>query len=116
MKSEGVQMVENPVALAHEINIRSASNRMNFNTNVSYDILDNLQVKANLGAQYYTYRYWYYRPRSVGQDGDMPNSAGAAARVRARDRSTRDLDKRAELSITYNKTYGKSTLNVLREG
>ena len=89
---------------------------MNFNTNVSYDILDNLQIKANLGAQYYTYRYWYYRPRSVGQDGDMPNSDGAAARVRARDRSTRDLDKLGELTINYNKTFGKSILNVLLGG
>ena len=57
MKADGYQMVENPVALAHEIDIRNKSSRMNFNANITYDILKQLQFKANLGTQYYTSRY-----------------------------------------------------------
>ena len=70
MKADGYQMVENPVALAHEIDARYKLYRMNFNTNITYDILKNLQFKANLGTQYNTNRYNYYRPSTIGQDGD----------------------------------------------
>lgn len=113
MKSEGFQMVENPVALAHEIDIRSKSNRMNFNANISYDILKNLQAKANIGTQNYNYRYNYYRPRTVGQDGDMPNSEGAAARVKAQDRTVQDVDQLGEFTLNYDESFGKHKLQVL---
>lgn len=113
MKSEGFQMVENPVALAHEIDIRSKSNRMNFNANISYDILKNLQAKANIGTQNYNYRYNYYRPRTVGQDGDMPNSEGAAARVKAQDRTVQDVDQLGEFTLNYNESFGKHNLQAL---
>lgn len=39
MKADGYQMVENPVALAYEIDARYKLYRMNFNTNITYDIL-----------------------------------------------------------------------------
>lgn len=106
MKSDGFQMVENPVALAHEIDIRSKSNRMNFNANITYDILDKLQAKINLGTQYYHYRYNYYRPRTVGQDGDMPNSEAVEARVKAQDRTVRDVDRLGEFTLNYNDSFG----------
>ena len=106
MKSDGFQMVENPVALAHEIDIRSKSHRMNFNANISYDILKNLQAKVNVGTQYYNYRYNYYRPRTVGQDGDMPNSEAIKARVKAQDRTVEDIDRLGEFTLNYNETFG----------
>jgi len=113
MKSDGFQQVENPVALAHEIDIRSVSNRMNFNSNVSYDILKNLQAKVNIGTQYYNYRYNYYRPRTVGQDGDMPNSEAVAARVKAQNRTVRDVDRLGEFTLNYNETFGVHKLQAL---
>ncbi len=113
MKSDGFQMVENPVALAHEIDIRSKSNRMNFNANISYNILKNLQAKANIGTQYYHYRYNYYRPRTVGQDGDMPNSEAIAARVKAQDRTVRDLDQLGEFTLNYNETFDRHKIQAL---
>lgn len=113
MKSDGFQMVENPVALAHEIDIRSKSNRMNFNANISYDILKNLQAKANVGTQYFHSRYNYYRPRTVGQDGDMPNSEAIAARVKAQDRTVRDVDQLGEFTLNYNESFGKHKLQAL---
>ena len=113
MKADGYQMVENPVALAHEIDIRNKSSRMNFNANITYDILKQLQFKANLGTQYYTSRYNYYRPRTVGQDGDMPNSDAIQARVKARDITNRDVDRLGEFTLNYNGEYGKHRLNAL---
>ncbi|WP_165043822.1 TonB-dependent receptor [Dysgonomonas sp. ZJ709] len=113
MKSLGFQMVENPVALAHEIDIRSKSNRMNFNTNISYDILKNLKANANLGTQYFHSRYNYYRPRTVGQDGDMPNSESIVARVKAQDQSVRDIDQLGEFTLNYNGTLGKHKFQAL---
>ena len=113
MKADGYQMVENPVALAHEIDIRNKSSRMNFNANITYDILKQLQFKANLGTQYYTSRYNYYRPRTVGQDGDMPNSDAVQARVKARDITNRDIDRLGEFTLNYNGEFGKHRLNAL---
>lgn len=113
MKGDGFQMVENPVALAHEIDMRTVSNRMNFNANLTYDLFKNLQLKANLGTQYFTSRYNYYRPRTVGQDGDMPNSTAVAARVKATDITNRDIDKLGEFTASYKESFGKHRIDAL---
>jgi TonB-linked SusC/RagA family outer membrane protein len=111
MKADGYAQVENPVALAHEIDIRERESRTNFNTNLSFDITEQLFIQANLGAQYTTRRYNYYRPRTVGQDGDMPNSSGAIARVLATDITNYDVDKLGEFTLNYKNEWGNHRIN-----
>ena len=113
MKSDGFQMVENPVALANEIDARYKLYRMNFNTNITYDILKNLQFKANLGTQYNTNRYNYYRPSTIGQDGDMPNSESIKSRVKAIDKMNNDIDYLGEFTLNYKGEWNKHRLDVL---
>lgn len=113
MKAMGYAQVENPVALAHEINIKQRETRTNFNTNISFEVLKYLTANANLGAQYTTRRYNYYRPRTVGQDGDMPGSAGAAARVQATDITNYDVDKLGEFTLNYNSKFGLHKLDAV---
>ena len=107
MKADGYQMVENPVALAYEIDARYKLYRMNFNTNITYDILKNLQFKANLGTQYNTNRYNYYRPSTIGQDGDMPNSESIKSRVKAIDKMNNDIDYLGEFTLNYKGEWNK---------
>lgn len=113
MKSTGYVQVENPVALAHEIDIKQKESRTNFNVNLSYELLKGLSANANLGTQYTTRRYNYYRPRSVGQDGDMPNSAGAAARVKASDVTNYDIDRLGEFTFNYKNQFGQHKLDAV---
>lgn len=113
MKADGYQMVENPVALAYEIDARYKLYRMNFNTNITYDILKNLQFKANLGTQYNTNRYNYYRPSTIGQDGDMPNSESIKSRVKAIDKMNNDIDYLGEFTLNYKGEWNKHRLDVL---
>lgn len=113
MKATGYAQVENPVALAHEIDIREKETRTNFNTNISYEFFDWLSANANIGTQYTTRRYNYYRPRSVGQDGDMPNSAGAAARVKATDVTNYDIDRLGEFTFNYKNKFGLHKLDAV---
>lgn len=86
---------------------------MNFNTNITYDILKNLQFKANLGTQYNTNRYNYYRPSTIGQDGDMPNSESIKSRVKAIDKMNNDIDYLGEFTLNYKGEWNKHRLDVL---
>ena len=111
MKADGYAQVENPVALAHEIDITQQESRVNLIGKVSYDILKQLSISGNMGAQYTTRRYNYYRPRSVGQDGDMPFSSGAEARALATDVTNYDIDKLGEITLNFKEEFGLHRLD-----
>jgi TonB-linked SusC/RagA family outer membrane protein len=106
LAADGYAQAENPVALAHEIDIKSKESRMNFNAVVSFEIVRQLSLGANLGTQYTTRRYNYYRPRSVGQNTDMPYSTGAISKVRATDITNYEVDRLGEFTLNYGDEFG----------
>jgi TonB-linked SusC/RagA family outer membrane protein len=108
MQADGYAQAENPVALAHEIDIRQTESRMNFNTNLSFEILKQLSANANLGTQYITRRYSYYHPRTVGRNQTMPNTPEAAnTLVSASDVTNYDVDRLGEFTLNYKDVFGK---------
>ena len=84
---------------------------MNFNTNLSYEILRQLTFNANIGTQYYMGRNNSYRPRTIGSGTDLPNSAGAIASVYAKDVTTYNVDWLSEFTLKYNETFGSHKLD-----
>ena len=69
MKTDwGMNFPENPLAIANELDINEKMSRHNLNLNLVYEFLPDLKLSARLGQQWYNYRYFYYRPMSIGRD------------------------------------------------
>jgi TonB-linked SusC/RagA family outer membrane protein len=108
MQADAYAQAENPVALAHEIDINQTESRMNFNTNLTFDITEHLSANANLGTQYTTRRYNYYHPRTVGRNQTLPNSPEAAnTLVSANDITNYEVDRLGEFTLNYKNSFGK---------
>ena len=109
----GINGAENPVALANELDIRSKSQRTSVNASVNYEVIEGLNLKANLGMQFYNYRYNYYRPRSIGRNSDLANSTGIETYVKAQSQFDQDVDRLGEFTANYKKDFGRHRLDFL---
>lgn len=79
MKTDwGMNFPENPLAIANELDINEKMSRHNLNLNLVYEFLPDLKLSARLGQQWYNYRYFYYRPMSIGRDARPRLQRGAA--------------------------------------
>jgi TonB-linked SusC/RagA family outer membrane protein len=108
----GYNPCENPVALANEIDIRQRENRMNFNTNISAKIIDGLTANANVGIQYTTRRYNFYRPPTIGQNNTPPNTPTNLTNY-ATDVTNYDVDALGEFTINYNREVGHHNIDAV---
>lgn len=109
----GINGAENPVALAHELDQRSKSQRTSVNATINYEVIEGLNLKANLGMQFYNYRYNYYRPRSIGRNSDLANSAGITTYVLAKSQFDQDVDRLGEFTASYKKELGRHHFDLL---
>jgi TonB-dependent starch-binding outer membrane protein SusC len=109
----GYQSVENPVALAKEINITRKGLRGTYNVSANYQILPPLSFKANVGMQTYNEKYEYYRPTSLSSGANPPYSAAAIAAATATAQTISQTDQLAEFTLNYQKQMGKHNLSAL---
>lgn len=109
----GINFPENPLVIANELDISEKSSRHNLNVNFTYEILKDLKFQARLGQQWYNYRYFYYRPMSIGRDGAPAYSSALSAYNVGRTTSVYDVDKLGEFTLDYKKDFGKSRINAL---
>lgn len=107
------QSIENPVALAREMNIRRKGTRGTYNAYGILSILPELSFKANLGLQTFSEKYGYYRPTSLSNGNFPPYSPQAINNALAIAQQTTDMDKLAEFTLNYQKTFGKHNLTGL---
>ncbi|MDR2556413.1 MAG: TonB-dependent receptor [Bacteroidales bacterium] len=108
----GYSPCENPVALANEIDIRQRESRMNFNTNIAATIIKGLTANANIGVQYTTRRYNYYRPPTIGQNNTPPNTPTNLTNY-ATDITNYDIDALGEFTLNYKKEIDKHRIDVV---
>lgn len=114
MKTEwGINFPENPLVIANELDIQEKMSRHNLNLNLVYELLPDLKLSARLGQQWYNYRYFYYRPMSIGRDGDVAYSPGLKAYNIARTTSTYDVDRLGEFTLSYKKQLGRHHIDAL---
>lgn len=101
----GFQQIENPVALATETKIRRNGVRNTYNLTASYEPIENLFLKANLGMYTYSEKYEFYRPTSLSDGANPPYSDQAKAAANAIARTMLQSDYLAEFTANYNKTW-----------
>ncbi|WP_443947587.1 SusC/RagA family TonB-linked outer membrane protein [Pedobacter sp. AW1-32] len=110
----GYQGLENPLATMNEMKINRLGNRNYYNAFATYDILDGLKFKANLGTTNYSEKYDYYRPTSLSNGGgNAPYSASSIAAANAVAQTLTQVDQLAEFTLNYNKKIGKHSFDLL---
>ncbi len=113
MNSWGINFPENPLVVAHELDQHEDISRHNLNINVTYTILEGLNLNARLGQQWYNERYFYYRPMSIGQGQIPAYDPQLAAANLSRTTSTYDVDRLGEFTINYKKQFGLHHVDAL---
>lgn len=109
----GYQSVENPVALATETHINRRGQRGTYNGFATFEIVKDLNFKVNLGMQTYNEKYEYYLPTSLSSGANPPGSVQAIAAANAVARTVSQIDKLAEFTLNYKKSWGKHNLDGL---
>lgn len=104
----GMQQIENPVALATETIVRRNGDRNTYNLTAQYEPIKNLFLKANLGMYSYNEKYEFYRPTSLSNGADQPDSDSAKAAANAIARSTNQRDYLGEFTANYNKSWNNT--------
>jgi TonB-linked SusC/RagA family outer membrane protein len=110
----GYQGIENPLASVEETKSNRLGYRTTINANATYNILDGLDFKTNLGTQIYSEKYDYYLPTSLSNGGgNPPYSASSIAAANATAQNLTQVDKLAEFTLNYTKAIGKHNFSVL---
>ena len=97
------------------LDIRSKSQRTSANATLNFEVIEGLNLKANLGMQFYNYRYNYYRPRSIGRNSDLANSAGIETYVKAESQFDHDVDRLGSSRPTTRKSSGATASTCWRD-
>ena len=113
MRDWGLNFPENPLVIANELDISEKMSRHNLNFNLIYEPLPDLKISARLGQQWYNYRYFYYRPMSIGRNSSPAYSPELAAYNIARSSSTYDIDRLGEFTASYKKQLGRHRFDAL---
>gem|GEM_PF-4602810 len=72
-----------------------------------------LKISARLGQQWYNYRYFYYRPMSIGRNSTPAYGPELASYNIARSSSTYDIDRLGEFTASYKKQLGRHHVDAL---
>ena len=113
MNAYGINFPENPLVIAHELDQTEKMSRHNLSAKATATLIEGLDLSAQLGQQWYTYRKFYYRPMSIGRGQSPAYSADLSAYNLSRSTSTYDVDKLAEFTLSYKKQLGKHHLDAL---
>lgn len=113
LSAYGFQTIENPVALATETKINRKGIRSTYNAFGTYDIMNELQFKINLGYQTYNEKYEFYNPTSLSAGNYAPYSPQAIAAAYSTARTIAQKDLLAEYTLNYNKRFGAHKLDGL---
>lgn len=103
----GFQQIENPVAMVKETKIRRNGDRNTFNVTASYEPVNNLFLKANLGMFSYNEKYEFYRPTSLSTGAYLPGTPQANAAAYALATNAHTNDWLGEFTANYSKTWAE---------
>lgn len=109
----GIQNPENPLATVEQLKITRKGDRSSYNANATYNILDGLDFKTNIGMLTYTEKYDYYLPTSLSNGNNAPYSTASITAANAIAETLSQRDKLGEFTLNYNKTFGKHNFSGL---
>ena len=109
----GIQNPENPLATVEQLKITRKGDRSSYNANATYNILEGLDFKTNVGMLTYNEKYDYYLPTSLSNGNNPPYSTASITAANAIAQTLSQRDKLGEFTLNYNKTFGKHKLDGL---
>ncbi len=107
----GFQSIENPLALAAETKISRNAVRNTYNLFGTFEIIDNLFAKANLGTYNFNEKYEFYQPTSLSSGANPPYSPQSQAAAYSLAKTTGVRDYLGEFTLNYSKDFGDNHIN-----
>lgn len=107
------QGIENPLALAQRVKIYRNGLRASFNASASYEIVDNLIAKVNVGGEHYGEKYEYYFPTNLSNGINPPGSTQSILAANSSAQFMNIQDILGEYTLNYSKKINKHQLDVL---
>jgi len=107
------QGIENPLALAQRVKIYRNGLRASFNASASYEIIDNLIAKVNVGGEHYGEKYEYYFPTNLSSGINPPGSTQSILAANSSAQFMNIQDLLGEYTLNYSKKIKKHQLDVL---
>lgn len=107
------QGIENPLALAQRVKINRNGLRASFNASASYEIIDNLIAKVNVGGEHYGEKYEYYFPTNLSSGINPPGSTQSILAANSSAQFMNIQDILGEYTLNYSKKINKHQMDVL---
>jgi len=112
----GIGAAQNPLAIAQKIEKNTTAVRHNLSMSATYEFIKDLKLKIQLGRQWSSSRYTYYRPATLGVNGYIPGyddtTLEASYHYGYSDIDT-NTDTLGEATLTYKKSWGSHRLDAL---
>ncbi|MDR0698070.1 MAG: SusC/RagA family TonB-linked outer membrane protein, partial [Tannerella sp.] len=102
--------IDNPVAMATETIIRRTGARTTGNMYGTYELLDGLTARADLGMYTYSEKYDFYRPTSLTSGVDKPYSTAAQAAANSIAQAYNMIDYLGEFTLNHTMQLGEHSL------
>lgn len=110
----GINSSENPLVIANELLINNTKVRHNLTFSANYEIMDGLNIKAQVGRLWYDQTYTKYRPNTIGAGGTIATQPALETSSHyAISTSSKDEDTLGELIATYKKGFGNHRIDAL---
>ncbi len=110
----GINSSENPLVIANDLLINNTKVRHNLTFSANYEIIDGLNIKAQVGRLWYDQTYSKYRPNTISSGGTIAqNPALETSNHYAISTTSKDQDTLGELIATYTKKFGEHRIDAL---
>ena len=110
----GINSSENPLVIANELLINNTKVRHNLTFSANYQIIDGLNLKAQVGRLWYDQTYTKFRPNTIAGGGTIAqNPSLETSSHYAVSTSSKDEDTLGELIATYKKSFGEHRIDAL---
>ena len=113
-KNWGINSSESPLVLANELSIKNTKVRHNLTVSATWEPIDGLKLKAQLGRLWDDQTYSKFRPNSIGAGSNIAYTPGLESSSHyAISRTMKNQDSLGEFTASYNHKWGNHRLDAL---
>ncbi len=113
-KNWGINSSESPLVVAQDLPIKNTKTRHNVTFSATWEPIDGLKLKAQVGRLWYDQTYTKFRKNSIGAGSNIAySSALETSSHYAISRMMKNQDTLGELTASYNHKWGDHRLDAL---
>ena len=113
-KNWGINSSESPLVVAQDLPIHNTKVRHNLTVSATWEPIDGLKFKAQIGRLWYDQTYTKFRQNSIGKGSTIAyNSALETSGHYAISRTMKNQDSLGEFTASYNHKWGDHRLDAL---